>query len=40
MPLINLKDMLALAAEHKFAVGAFNAIDSNFIDAVFAAAQE
>lgn len=40
MPLINLKDMLAVAAKHQFAVGAFNAIDSNFIDAVFAAAQQ
>ncbi|PJG84844.1 ketose 1,6-bisphosphate aldolase [Conservatibacter flavescens] len=40
MSLINLKDMLAVADQHKFAVGAFNAIDSNFIDAVFTAAEQ
>ncbi|TCP91241.1 fructose-bisphosphate aldolase [Cricetibacter osteomyelitidis] len=40
MSLINLADMLAVANQHKFAVGAFNAIDSNFIDAVFTAAQQ
>lgn len=40
MSLINLKEMLTVAAQHKFAVGAFNAIDSNFIDAVFAAAKQ
>lgn len=39
MALLNLKEMLAVADEHKFAVGAFNAIDSNFIDAVFDAAK-
>ncbi|ACA32493.1 ketose 1,6-bisphosphate aldolase [Histophilus somni] len=40
MSLINLKEMLTVAVQHKFAVGAFNAIDSNFIDAVFAAAKQ
>ncbi|EEX49415.1 ketose 1,6-bisphosphate aldolase [Pasteurella dagmatis] len=40
MALLNLKSILAVANQHKFAVGAFNAIDSNFIDAVFAAAQQ
>jgi fructose-bisphosphate aldolase class II len=38
MKLLNLKSILSVAQQHKFAVGAFNAIDSNFIDAVFAAA--
>ncbi|QEH08466.1 ketose 1,6-bisphosphate aldolase [Histophilus somni] len=40
MSLINLKEMLTVAVQHKFAVGAFNAIDSIFIDAVFAAAKQ
>ncbi|TNG90952.1 ketose 1,6-bisphosphate aldolase [Pasteurellaceae bacterium USgator11] len=40
MALLNLKEILAVAAQHRFAVGAFNAIDSNFIDAVFDAAIE
>lgn len=39
MGLLNLKNILAVADQHKFGVGAFNAIDSNFIDAVFHAAQ-
>ncbi len=39
MGLLNLKNILAVADQHKFAVGAFNAIDSNFIDAVFNAAK-
>lgn len=39
MKLLNLKNILSIAEQHKFAVGAFNAIDSNFIDAVFSAAQ-
>lgn len=39
MPMLNLRDILATAQNRRFAVGAFNAIDSNFIDAVFAAAQ-
>lgn len=39
MALLNLKSILEVANQHKFAVGAFNAIDSNFIDAVFAAAK-
>lgn len=38
MSLINLKNLLTVADARRFAVGAFNAIDSNFIDAVFAAA--
>lgn len=40
MGLLNLKSMLSVANQHQFAVGAFNAIDSNFIDAVFTAAQQ
>ncbi|HEP1080348.1 TPA: ketose 1,6-bisphosphate aldolase [Pasteurella multocida] len=40
MGLLNLKSMLSIANQHQFAVGAFNAIDSNFIDAVFTAAQQ
>ncbi|WP_032093924.1 ketose 1,6-bisphosphate aldolase [Necropsobacter rosorum] len=39
MALLNLTDILAVADKHNFAVGAFNAIDSNFIDAVFDAAN-
>ncbi len=38
MGLLNLKTILSVAKQHQFAVGAFNAIDSNFIDAVFNAA--
>ncbi|MGQ0287319.1 ketose 1,6-bisphosphate aldolase [Pasteurellaceae bacterium 22721_9_1] len=40
MALLNLQSILAVANKHKFAVGAFNAIDSNFVDAVFSAAKE
>ncbi|WP_439240275.1 ketose 1,6-bisphosphate aldolase [Lonepinella sp. BR2474] len=40
MALLNLKAILGVANQHQFAVGAFNAIDSNFIDAVFDAAGE
>lgn len=39
MALITLKDMLAVAQKNKFAVGAFNAIDSHFIDSIFDAAR-
>lgn len=39
MSLINLSSMLKIAKENKFAVGAFNAIDSHFVDAIFAAAE-
>lgn len=39
MPLLNLHDILAVAKARQFAVGAFNATDSHFIDAVFAAAS-
>jgi fructose-bisphosphate aldolase class II len=40
MALINLKDNLNIAQQHKFGVGAFNAIDSHFVDAIFSAAQQ
>lgn len=40
MSMLNLRDILATAQSRRFAVGAFNAIDSNFIDAVFAAARD
>lgn len=39
MRLITLTTMLATAKRHHFAVGAFNAIDNHFVDAIFAAAQ-
>lgn len=39
MPLISLARMLGVAREKKFAVGAFNGVDSNFVDAVFTAAE-
>ncbi|MFB2855123.1 ketose 1,6-bisphosphate aldolase [Aeromonas allosaccharophila] len=40
MAMITLKDSLKIAKDHKFAVGAFNAIDSHFIDAIFSSAEE
>lgn len=40
MSLITLAAMLKEARQHKFAVGAFNAIDSNFVDGIFAAAEK
>ena len=40
MSLITLADMLKTARENKFAVGAFNAIDSHFVDGIFAAAEK
>lgn len=39
MSLINLSTMLKTARENEFAVGAFNAIDSHFVDAIFVAAE-
>jgi|GEM_PF-2014816 fructose-bisphosphate aldolase class II len=39
MSLIKLTTMLATAKQYHFAVGAFNAIDSHFVDAIFAAAE-
>lgn len=40
MSLLNLQAILAVAQNRRFAVGAFNAIDSNFVDAVFVAAKD
>jgi fructose-bisphosphate aldolase, class II len=40
MALINLKENLHIAQQHKFGVGAFNAIDSHFVDAIFSAAEK
>ncbi|NOI65714.1 ketose 1,6-bisphosphate aldolase [Vibrio sp. 99-8-1] len=40
MSLITLKEMLGVARQHRFAVGAFNAIDSHFIDGIFTAAEQ
>ncbi|MGL4724859.1 MAG: ketose 1,6-bisphosphate aldolase [Scandinavium sp.] len=39
MSLITLSAMLSPAKKHRFAVGAFNAIDSHFVDAIFSAAE-
>ena len=39
MPLIPLARMLATAQANHFAVGAFNGVDSHFIDAIFDAAK-
>lgn len=40
MAIRNLKDLLAEAQKHKYAVGAFNAVDSHFARAVLMAAAE
>ena len=40
MALINLKAILSVAAKYQFGVGAFNAIDSHFVDGIFAAAEQ
>lgn len=40
MSLITLSEMLRVARKHQFAVGAFNAIDSHFVDGIFRAAEE
>ncbi len=40
MSLITLARMLSVAQKNHFAVGAFNAIDNHFIDAIFAAAEQ
>lgn len=40
MSLINLAGMLKNAKKEHFAVGAFNAIDNHFVDAIFAAAEQ
>ncbi len=39
MALLNLKEILGVAKKHKFGVGAFNAIDSHFVDAIITAAE-
>ncbi len=38
MPLISLADGLAHARQHRYALGAFNVLDSHFLRALFAAA--
>ena len=40
MPLISLADGLAHAREHRYALGAFNVLDSHFLRALFAAARQ
>jgi fructose-bisphosphate aldolase, class II len=40
MSLISLSKMLKVARKNKFAVGSFNAIDSHFVDSIFAAAEK
>ncbi|MGK0600339.1 ketose 1,6-bisphosphate aldolase [Yokenella regensburgei] len=40
MSFINLAEILKTAKNEQFAVGAFNAIDNHFVDAIFAAAQQ
>lgn len=39
MPMISLADGLAHAREHRYALGAFNVLDSHFLRALFAAAE-
>ncbi len=39
MTLISLSDNLAIARKKHFAIGAFNAVDSNFVDSIFMAAE-
>lgn len=40
MSLVNLKTILNIAKKNHFAVGAFNAIDSHFVDAIFSSAEK
>lgn len=40
MPLISLADGLAHARQHRYALGAFNVLDSHFLRALFAAAKQ
>ena len=40
MSLVNLASILKTARQGRFAVGAFNAIDNHFVDAIFEAAQK
>lgn len=40
MPLISLAEGLAHAREHRYALGAFNVLDSHFLRALFAAAKQ
>ena len=40
MPLISLADGLEHAREHRYALGAFNVLDSHFLRALFAAAKQ
>ena len=38
--LLNMKDLLAVANEHKFAVPAFNISDYSMLNGIFEAAEE
>ncbi len=40
MPLISLADGLEHARKHRYALGAFNVLDSHFLRALFAAAKQ
>lgn len=40
MPLISLADGLDHARKHRYALGAFNVLDSHFLRALFAAARQ
>lgn len=40
MPLISLADGLEHARAHRYALGAFNVLDSHFLRALFAAAKQ
>ena len=40
MPLISLADGLARARQHRYALGAFNVLDTHFLRALFAAAKQ
>lgn len=40
MPLISLADGLAHARQHRYALGAFNVLDSHFLRALFAAVEQ
>ncbi len=40
MPLISLADGLAHARQHRYALGAFNVLDTHFLRALFAAAKQ
>ena len=39
MPLVNMQDMLAHAYQHKYAVGAFDLVSLDFLEAIVQGAQ-